>query len=77
MAILIYALIAAVVLARADVVSLGAVPDGIVRAATWVVVAYLFLSIGLNLASRSKPERSVMSPVSAVLCVLCAVVAGG
>lgn len=76
-AILIYALIAAVVLARADVVSLGAVPDGIVRAATWVVVAYLFLSIGLNLASRSKPERSVMSPVSAVLCVLCAVVAGG
>jgi len=73
----IYVLIAAVVLARANVVSPGDIPEGVVRTATWVVVAYFFLGIGMNLASRSKPERSVMSPVSAVLCALCALVAIG
>ncbi len=72
--IVIYALLATVVLARADLVSL-AVPAGVVRTATWVVVAYLLLGAGLNLASRSKPERAVMSPVTAVLCALYAVVA--
>ena len=71
--IVIYALLT-VVLARADLVSL-AVPAGVVRTATWVVVAYLLLGAGLNLASRSKPERAVMSPVTAVLCALYAVVA--
>lgn len=73
-AIVIYTLVATVVLARADLVSPG-IPEGVVRTAIWVAVAYFFLGIGLNLASRSKPERSVMSPVSAVLCALCAVVA--
>ena len=71
-----YALLAVVVLARADLVSPG-IPDGVVRPATWVVVAYFLLGVGLNLASRSKPERAVMVPVSAVLCALCAVVAIG
>ena len=74
--IIVYALIATVVLARADLVSPG-IPDGVVRTLTWVVVAYFLLGIGLNLASRSKPERAVMSPLSAVLCALCAVVALG
>jgi hypothetical protein len=72
--IVIYALLATVVLARADLVSL-AVPAGVVRTATWVVVTYLLLGAALNLASRSKPERAVMSPVTAVLCALYAVVA--
>jgi hypothetical protein len=72
--IVIYALLATVVLARADLASL-AVPAGVVRTATWVVVAYLLLGAALNLASRSKPERAVMSPVTAVLCALYAVVA--
>lgn len=74
--IVVYALIATVVLARAGIVSPG-IPEGVVRAATWVFVAYFFLGIGLNLASRSKPERSVMPVVSAVLCALCVVVALG
>ena len=74
LSVLLYAAIAAVVLARADLLSAG-MPDGVVRTATWVVVAYFFLGIGLNLASRSKPERTVMSPLVAVLCALCAVVA--
>ena len=72
--IVIYAFIATVVLARADLVSPD-IPEGVVRAATWVVAAYFFVGIGLNLASRSKPERAVMAPVSGVLCALCAVVA--
>jgi hypothetical protein len=72
--LLIYALIATFILTRADLLSPG-IPDGVARTAIWVVVAYFFLGIGLNLASRSKPERSVMSPLSAVLCALCAVVA--
>jgi hypothetical protein len=72
--IAIYALLATVVLARAGLVSPG-VPSGVVRTATWAVVAYLLLGAGLNLASRSKPERALMSPVSAVLCGLYAVVA--
>jgi hypothetical protein len=74
--IVIYTLIATVVLARADLVSAG-IADDVVRTATWVIVAYFFLGIGLNLASRSKPERVVMTPVVAVLCALCAVVALG
>ena len=72
--ILIYTLIALVVLARADLVSAG-VSDGVLRTATWVVVAYLFVGIGLNAASRSKGERAVMTPAAAALCILCAVVA--
>jgi hypothetical protein len=72
--IVIYALIATVIVARADLVSLG-IPEGVVHTATWAFVAYFVLGAGLNLASRSKPERSVMSPVSAVLGALCAVVA--
>jgi hypothetical protein len=74
--VLIYGVLSAVVLARAGLVETG-VPDGLLRTVTWVVVAYFFLGIGLNLASRSKPERAVMSPVAAVLCALCAVVAAG
>jgi len=72
--IAIYALLVTVLLARAGLASPG-IPDGVVRTATWVVVIYLLLGVGLNLASRSKPERAVMSPVTAVLCALFAVVA--
>lgn len=72
--IVIYALVATIVLARAGLVWSGH-PAGVIRTATWVVTGYFFLGIGLNLASRSMPERAVMSPVSALLCTLCAVVA--
>ena len=75
-AIVIYAVLAAVVLARADLIAAG-VPRGVVHTAMWVVVAYFLLGVGLNLASRSKPERAVMAPVSALLCASCAVVALG
>ena len=70
----VYALLAVIVLARADVLSTG-IPDAVVRTAAWVVAGYFFLGIGMNLASRSKPERMVMSPLVALLCGLCVVVA--
>jgi len=72
----VYLLVGTVIAARADLVSPG-ISERVIGTLTWVFVAYFFLGAGLNLASRSKPERSVMSPVSAVLCVLCAVVALG
>jgi hypothetical protein len=75
-AIAVYALVAAVVLRRAGVVS-GGIPADLARTATWVAAGYFLLGVGLNLASRSRPERLLMSPTAAVLCVLCAVVAAG
>ena len=72
----VYALLAAVIVARADLVATG-VPDGVLRIAAWVVVGYFFIGIGMNLASRSKAERAVMSPTVAALCGLCLVVAAG
>ena len=72
--IAVYALIAAIVLERADLVSTG-IPDRAVRIAAWVVAGYFLLGIGMNLASRSKSERAVMSPVVALLCGLSVVVA--
>src|SRR3954453_23286354 len=67
--IAVYALFATVLLARAGLVSTG-IPERVVRTAAWGVVISLLLGAGLNLASRSKPERAVMSPASAVLCGL-------
>ena len=51
--------------------------DRVLQVATWVLAAYFLIGIPLNLASRSRPERLVMTPVVAVLGVLTAVVALG
>jgi hypothetical protein len=67
--IVIYALISAVVLARVDVVSLG-VSTSLVGIAIWVVAAYFFVAIGLNLASKSEGDRSIMPAVSAASALL-------
>ena len=72
--IVIYALIAMIVLARAGRVSFG-IPDGFVNVAIWVVAGYFVLGIAMNLASKSKAERSVMPAVSALLGALCIVIA--
>jgi len=73
--ILVYAVIALVVLRRASVIGEG--PGSFTRIAAWLIVAYFFVGIGLNLASRSRPERALMTPVVAALCALSAVVALG
>lgn len=71
--ILVYALLAAVVADRAGLVDV--LGDGVARVATWVVVGYLGLGVLMNLASRSRAERLVMTPVAAVLCAAAVVVA--
>lgn len=43
--------------------------------AIWVLTAYFGVGILANLASRSRPERFVMTPVAAVLCACCLVIA--
>ncbi len=73
--ILIYTLLAMVMLDRADLVLW--LPAGLAGPLAWVVAGYFCLGIGLNLASRSPPERAVMSPLAAILCALSVVVALG
>jgi hypothetical protein len=48
---------------------------GIVGVATWVIAGFFLLGAAGNLASRSRPERFVMTPVAALLCALTVVVA--
>jgi hypothetical protein len=48
-----------------------------IEVTTWVATGYFSLGILLNLASRSKPERMVMTPLCAVMGILCGVVALG
>ena len=43
--------------------------------AIWVLAAYFGVGILANLASLSRPERFVMTPVAAVLCACCLVIA--
>jgi hypothetical protein len=74
--VVLYALMAVIVLARADLISTG-LSERVLQVATWVLAAYFLVGIPLNLASRSRPERLVMTPVVAVLGVLTAVVALG
>lgn len=70
--IALYAAMAAVLIARAagDEADAG---SAFVRVATWVIAGYCVLGIPLNAASRSRAERTVMTPTVLVL-ALCALV---
>ena len=70
-----YALFAAVILDRAGLA--GLMPDGVSAVGIWVLAGYLLIGTVMNLASRSIPERAVMTPVAAVLCAACVLVAVG
>lgn len=73
-AILLYGVFAAIIVQRADIVSL--LPGGDwLGIAVWFVVGYCALGIPLNAISRSRKERLVMTPLVAVLFVLSLVVA--
>ncbi|MGD9740062.1 MAG: hypothetical protein AB7O56_13695 [Bauldia sp.] len=74
-AIPLYAAIALVLLDRAAVIDLF--PDGFVRPAAWVAFGYFCLGVVLNLASRSAPERLVMTPLVTALAVAAFLVARG
>jgi hypothetical protein len=64
--VVIYALFAAFVVDKAGLLSL--VPgEDLVQVGMWVISGYLVLGIVVNGISRSRPERMVMTPVTAVL----------
>ena len=69
-----YALIAAAVLGAA--VRAPGVP-GWLHVVVWVLTGYFALGVVVNAASRSRPERLVMTPVCLVLAGCCLVVALG
>jgi hypothetical protein len=71
--ILLYAVFVILILERAHLSQM--LPDAVAGVGTWVLTGYLTLGIFLNLISRSKPERIVMTPVCAALAGLCLVVA--
>jgi hypothetical protein len=63
----IYVLIGWILLARAGQDSGG---HAILGVATWVIAGFFLLGVAGNLASRSRSERVVMTPVALVLCLL-------
>jgi hypothetical protein len=48
---------------------------GTLGVATWVIAGFFLLGAAGNLASRSRPERLVMTPIAVVLCGLTVLVA--
>jgi hypothetical protein len=73
--VVLYALFAVVILSAAGALSLLSVE--FVEVAIWVLAGYFVLGIVMNAASRSRPERLVMTPVVLVLAVSCLLIARG
>ncbi|MGY1814357.1 hypothetical protein [Blastococcus sp. SYSU D00820] len=71
--IVLYALFASVLLQAAGTVRVW--PAGWVGTALWVLTGYFALGVAMNAASRSRPERLVMTPVAVVLALACLVLA--
>ena len=42
---------------------------------SWALTAYFVVGVGMNAMSRSRPERLLMTPVAALLAVVCLVLA--
>lgn len=72
----IYIAIAVILLERSGVVSLFNTGNQI-RVLAWVIVAFFLLGIAMNAASRSRPERYLMTPLVTLLTVLAVIVATG
>jgi len=69
-----YAAFATVALERTDIIDV--IPsDVLVAILMWVIASYLLLGVVMNLASKSKPERYTMAPLSLVLGVLAVMIA--
>lgn len=60
---------------RAGIIS--ALADDTARIGGWILVGYFATGIVMNLASRSRPERNVMTPIVLALAILAAIVASG
>jgi hypothetical protein len=63
-----------VVLARAPF-EWSPIPFGVATWGTWVLFGMLLVGTVMNLASRSRLERLIQTPVAAVLAILCLLVA--
>ncbi len=63
-----------IILARAGLVAPGSEPM-VVRIGTWVFAGYLTLNTAMNLASKSRIERNVMTPATLLLVVCFVLVA--
>jgi hypothetical protein len=75
-AVVFWLVAAFVVLARAGF-DWSPLPSGAASWGTWVLFGMLVLGTFLNLASRSRLERVIQTPIAAVLAILCVVVALG
>jgi hypothetical protein len=68
-AIATYGVVALLMLQAADAFTV--LPGGLVGVAMWVLTAYFALGVAMNAASRSRPERLVMTPTALVLAAVC------
>ena len=71
--IALYAVFALVMLQTAG--AFAVLPHGLVDVALWVLTGYFALGVAMNAASRSRPERLVMTPTVLVLALVCLVLA--
>lgn len=71
-AIGLYAGFSLIILSRAGVIPLWS-GAGWTNPACWIIAGFLTLGVLGNLASRSRPERLVMTPIAAILagCAVC------
>jgi hypothetical protein len=67
---------ALMVLSRADY-EWSPIPFSVARWGTWVLFGMLMLGTLMNLASPSRLERLIQTPIAAVLSILCLLVAVG
>jgi hypothetical protein len=73
-AVIVWLVAALVILSRAGF-DWSPVPFRVARWGTWVLFGLLLLGALMNLASRSRLERLIQTPIAAVLSILCLVMA--
>lgn len=66
--IFLYLTFAVFILSKSNIVNVINNP-AIVNGGIWVITGYFILGVALNALSRSKAERSVMTPVALVLAI--------
>jgi hypothetical protein len=67
--IVLYGVIALLMLQTAG--AFAVLPRGLVDVAIWALTAYFAVGVAMNAASRSRPERLVMTPLVLVLALVC------
>ena len=70
----IFVVLSLVVLERADIHAVFNNSTA-VTIVVWIIVSFLLLNTFGNFASKSKPEKRIMTPISLILALLCLIVA--